>query len=255
MQSRRNDWTFRLKQELKSSYNAYFITLTYADHEIPEVIDEKTGEYKFSLCKRDFQLFMKSLRAKQSKKTDIKIRYYSVGEYGTKTHRPHYHAILFNVHQEIINQITDIWQLGHTHTGQVTDASIHYVTKYHVNKSFQKLDLPSEPEFTLMSRRPGIGSTYIKINALWHQENGYNYVVNNGYKQRLPRYFKNKLFTEDELKAMSKINEINNEKAQQDTYQKLLQLGIKDPYTYMYECNMNEQKQVKRKNKNENDMF
>jgi len=44
--ARRNQWAFRLKQELKDSENAYFITLTYDDTTLPEYIDYDSGEIK-----------------------------------------------------------------------------------------------------------------------------------------------------------------------------------------------------------------
>ena len=60
-----------------------FITLTYNNAHLPE---------HDSLCKRDFQLFMKRLR----KRFGSGIRYYMCGEYGGKYGRPLYHALLFN---------------------------------------------------------------------------------------------------------------------------------------------------------------
>ena len=48
-----------------------------------------------TLRKRDYQLFMKRLRKAFP---NDKIRFYAAGEYGPKTLRPHYHAILFGLH-------------------------------------------------------------------------------------------------------------------------------------------------------------
>lgn len=44
---------------------------------------------------RDIQLFLKRLRKFISKNYDEKIRYYIIGEYGTKSLRPHWHLLLF----------------------------------------------------------------------------------------------------------------------------------------------------------------
>ena len=68
------------------SSSAYFVTLTYDNNHVP------ISEHGFpTLCKRDFQLFMKRLRFN----TGVKIKYYVAGEYGSTNHRPHYHAVIF----------------------------------------------------------------------------------------------------------------------------------------------------------------
>ncbi|MDX8558692.1 hypothetical protein OZ663_18615, partial [Elizabethkingia sp. HX CGY] len=64
-----------------------------------------------SLDYRDFQLFMKRARKLQEKK----ISYFLVGEYGSQTFRPHYHAIVFDV--ENISAFLNEWRMGHTHAG------------------------------------------------------------------------------------------------------------------------------------------
>ena len=47
------------------------------------------------ICKSDGQKFMKRLRYYLSKKTDEKIRYYIVAEYGPQTFRPHWHVLVY----------------------------------------------------------------------------------------------------------------------------------------------------------------
>lgn len=143
--NRRNDWTFRLTQEHKKSTSAHFVTLTYTDDSVPVVMLEKpfNDQYAFlTLEKVHLQLFIKRLRKKFPHIKGPKgIRYYAVGEYGTKTQRPHYHLIIFNLDVygvELQKLMLETWQYGQVHVGEVTPASIHYVTKFHVNK----LDAP-----------------------------------------------------------------------------------------------------------------
>lgn len=52
----------------------------------------------------------------------------------------------------------------------------------------------NEPEFAVMSRNPGIGADYLMKNQKWFKQNGNLFVLNNGYKQRMPRYYKDKVF-------------------------------------------------------------
>jgi len=121
--NRRADWSFRLYQENKVSQSSHFLTLTYDDSTVP------VGDDCLSLCKRDLQLFIKRLR----KENGSRIRYYSVGEYGTQTSRPHYHSIMFSLDVKTVQKLPEIWGLGNVHVGQVNAASIHYVTKYVIN--------------------------------------------------------------------------------------------------------------------------
>ena len=127
--NRRTQWTFRLNQELKNSLSAYFLTLTYENCQIP--FDHESGLP--TLDKTHIQKFLKRLRRKSERFSGWKIRYYCVGEYGTHTQRPHYHIILFNLHTNLKELLLSTWQHGLIHIGKVTEASIHYTTKYHVN--------------------------------------------------------------------------------------------------------------------------
>lgn len=76
-----NNWVIRNYYESQCHKDKCFITLTYKDN--PKI-----------LIKRDLQLFFKRFRKKLELK-NIKVKYFAVGEYGTKNHRPHYHAIIY----------------------------------------------------------------------------------------------------------------------------------------------------------------
>lgn len=138
--SKRVDWSFRIAQELKVSSSALFLTFTYAD-ECPEIPRSPSG--LLELDKTHMQLFMKKLRLEQ----ESKLRYYSVGEYGTLTQRPHYHSIMFNLEPQVIARLDQIWSYGFVHVGEVTPASIHYVTKYVIDR--QALYGDRSPPFQL----------------------------------------------------------------------------------------------------------
>lgn len=190
--SRRNDWSFRLQQELRDSKNAKFITLTYAEGNEPWTENEV-----LTLSKRDCQLFMKRLRKHaepaRKKLNWPKIRYFLVGEYGTITERPHYHALIFNIPETTVDNLDNIWGLGFTYTGSCTNASIHYTTKYIINA--KPIENGRERQFSLMSRRPGIGHGYFKRTHQWHQQNNHYHAIGaHGQKVKLPRYYQNKMF-------------------------------------------------------------
>ncbi len=192
-----------------------------------------------SLKKTDIQLFMKKLR----KKEHGKLRYYTVGEYGTKTYRPHYHTIIFNGSRHINKNIQDSWSdrenvpRGITHCGNVNNASIHYITKYHVNytskkdwEAFQEFgEMACEREFATMSRNPGIGFQYIKRAGKWNRENNNLYVMNNGFKQAMPRYYKNKMFTKLKKEIMAAIAIKKADTAYIKEVKRLLKLKYENP--------------------------
>lgn len=194
LQAKRADWTFRLMQEEKVSKSGFFVSMTYADEHLVY------GDGGPTLCKADFQLFFKKLRNSQPKG----LRYFAVGEYGSKYGRPHFHMLLFNaVYRDILfaaRDIERIWQKGHVDVGDIEPASIHYVAKYVINRPGDYSGRVAP--FCLMSRRNGIGFNYMDKRS-WHRHAMRNYVSVNGVKSRLPRYFKDKFFSVDEKAALA----------------------------------------------------
>lgn len=248
--NRRADWSFRLNQELKDSDSCFFITLTYNDETLP--IIPSTGE--ITLRKSDFQNFLKRLRKRQAQLQDQKIRYYAVGEYGTNTDRPHYHAIIFNLVPQLIDHLDEIWQNGHTHVGSVTHHSIHYVTKYHLTPRHET-NTDRQPEFALMSRRPGIGHNYIKRAEKWHTENGFLHVKNGKFTQRMPQYYKEKIFDEIERKLLSSKQQDHLDREYWREFDRLTHMAVHDPDHKIFENDVNRARLVTHKSTEKNDLF
>lgn len=96
----------------------------------------------------------------------------------------------------------DIWGHGFCDIGDVTPASIHYVTKYVINKYDDYNG--REPPFSLMSRRPAIGRNYLDTHNDYHKKDLKNYTNVNGQKGRLPRYYKDKIFSKLEKERITK---------------------------------------------------
>lgn len=198
LSAKRTDWTFRLTQEMKQADSADFLTVTYSELTVPR--NEETGLPE--VRKRDVQLFMKRLRQENLQHSSTPLRFYMVAEYGTKTQRPHYHYILFNLHVITQSRLDLIWGLGKIDVGTVTTASIHYTTKYVINRHDDSSG--REKPFSLMSRRPGIGHNYVNTHGQWHKSELKNYTQVNGYINRLPHYYKNKIFTKNEKMLLAK---------------------------------------------------
>ena len=199
---RSRQWAMRCLHEAQMHEDNSFITLTYDDEHLPE---------NRSLDIRHFQLFMKRLR----KKIGVKIRFYHCGEYGENFGRPHYHACLFGYdfpdktlwkksnemplyRSELLE---GLWTFGYSSIGRVTFESAAYVARYIMKKiTGDRADTHYEwicpetgeiferkPEYTTMSRRPGIGRQWLDA----YHEDVYpeDFVVIKGKKMRPPKYY------------------------------------------------------------------
>lgn len=143
--------------EAKSHQFSCFTTLTYDQIHIPP---------GGTLKPQDCTLFLKRLR--KSLGSDRSIRYYLVGEYGDLTHRPHYHAAIFGMHEQENDRIQSNWGYGSTFTGDLTYDSAQYIAGYVTKKLTSKADPRLNgryPEFARMSLRPGIGALSIPAFA------------------------------------------------------------------------------------------
>lgn len=200
LSNNRADWTLRLKQELKQHASAVFITLTYSNENLLYGDSELPTLNKFDLRK-----FIKAIRnyerkIPKSNRHRSTVRYYACGEYGSETERPHYHAIMFGLQMQTINKLPILWGLGRIHIGQVSGASIHYVTKYVINR-YKKYEGRQKPFNAISNRSGGLGKNYL-INAAIHVKNAQTFIRNSEGIQRLPRYYKERIFLDQEQKAM-----------------------------------------------------
>lgn len=248
LENRRADWSFRLFQEMKISSSAYFITMTYEDSKLPSIDGVPT------LVKKDTQLFMKRLRKEHAKISSDSLRYYLVGEYGSKNKRPHYHMCLFNLDRRVTDnlavipkngyidyKLSDVWTHGFVHLGRLEAGSIHYVTGYVLGK--QDEPKGSLPVFSLMSRKPGLGQNYVK-KAIRYHRNNYDTTVKSesGHRHRLPRFYKNQMFSRDEVEMMEEKNWSKKMELDEKFILKRSKQG-KNPYEY--KVLLNEEKRRK----------
>lgn len=199
-------WSFRIMKEAQQYSNNFFITLTYDDTHIPS---------NGMLDKKAISNFNKKLKVYLDRKgLDSDFRFYGVGEYGSQTARPHYHVIYFNLDIpdlkfEYLDEnknlvfssefIRSIWNNGHIVIGSVDIGSACYVARYcdkkkRLNKTQKKelLERGFIPEFSVMSRRPGIGSNYL-FNAIDRFERGLYQDYINGKSYSMPLYFNKKI--------------------------------------------------------------
>lgn len=233
---KRKDYAVRLSHEAMMAQCSCFITLTYDDDHIPTTDWQKLHSHskqfdtgfgslpELTLIPSHVQKFMKRLRRhleyipKKGEKRDHvdgHIRYFAVGEYGSKTHRPHYHILIFGwspsdkTLMKIHNgkpvyrsaQLEKLWKYGFSSVSDVNTFVAKYCARY-VTKKFKRLQTDDGfaecivPEFTLCSSRDGgIGSSWFDVYGESSLKTGFVNVRCGDRISRfaVPKYYYNRL--------------------------------------------------------------
>lgn len=185
-------WISRLMVEDMFSKSSYFVTLTYDNEHLPVPI---------GVNKPDVQKFLKRFRKLKP------CRYFLVSEYGSQFSRPHYHlAMFFKEHLGIIELsklLEKTWTLGKHCIGTIDIASISYVAKYCLKPKRDPSSFYWSKTFSLMSRRPAIGYAFLgEDDDLTHlseiMERGIFELQVNGNVFAMPRYFRDKIFSDEQ---------------------------------------------------------
>lgn len=207
----------RCTHEAKMWPTNCFLTLTFDDDHYPA---------DGSINVRHLQLFMKKLR----KLYVHKIRFFACGEYGGQTHRAHYHVLLFNHHfpdQKIFSQknklqlftsetLSKIWTDGIHTIGPVNYQTAAYTARYALKKisgdrAADHYTRPHpltgalvrvQPEFIVMSRRPGVGATWFdKFKSDAYPS---DFLIVDGKKHPVPKFY-DKLKTQEDERLIEKL--------------------------------------------------
>lgn len=223
-------WADRMMLELETCKRAIFVTLTYNNENAHwSQFDELGNPLYATLDKRDCQLFMKSLRRRfdgSDGKPFRKIRFFLAGEYGERTLRPHYHAIIFglglddfsDLEQHGQNELgqnyyispllSDLWTHGFVLLSDVSWKTCAYVARY-VTKKYKgawAIDYAVRnviPEFSLMSRKPGIGREYLEQHPdCLDYENINLATADGGLKIRIPKYYYKQLVSDSKINTL-----------------------------------------------------
>jgi len=164
-------------------------------------------------------------------------RYYYCGEYGSKLLRPHYHLIIFGFEFDdrmpaftkagrqhyTSSLLSELWsdkngsELGLATVSDFSPEAASYVAAYVSKKQFganayehyERLDpatgefVTIQPEFTNMSRKPGIGMDWLKSYS--SDVYPHDFFIFNGHKVKPPKAYDKKMQLEDpELYALVK---------------------------------------------------
>lgn len=241
------EWANRMMFELEYHKKACFITLTYNDENIPwsEYVNDE-GEIcpSMTLVKKDFQLFLKRLRKEIYPQ---KVRYYACGEYGDKTKRPHFHAIIYGINFDFDRYqygksedgypqyrsptLEKVWTYGYSMICNVEWQTCAYVARYVTKKKkglqkdyYEYFNI--EPEFSLMSLKPGIGYQWYMDNKERMYKFGHVWLSKGekAIRARPPAYF-DKLYDIESHEEMEKIKKARKRIAEEEKKKKLYITG------------------------------
>ena len=211
---RSRQWAIRCVHEAALHEENAFITLTYDQEHLPT---------DGGLHKSHWQSFAKAVRrnldddAKNDRNHRPTFRYFHCGEYGDERGRPHYHAAIFGINFSADRKIwtmnkngeglyvspllEKLWGRGFCSIGELTFESAAYVARYVMKKingpraaeHYQRINKTTgetwtiQPEYTTMSRRPGIGQGW--IDKYYKEVRKSDAVLMNGKEIKPPIYY------------------------------------------------------------------
>lgn len=201
------DWLIRLNEEIKTNINAQFVTLSLSVESIIKLEEDiyKTGYKGISenIGQTDVNIlagFAVRRWAERWRKHNKRApRHFLVTELGhNSSERIHLHGLVWGEPE----MIEKTWQYGNIDIGEwVDERTINYITKYitkidEVHKGYKQKTFTSK----------GMGKEYIERNYHWHkfkgEETNTKYRLKDGRQIELPRYYKEKLWTEDEREIL-----------------------------------------------------
>lgn len=213
-----NEWKFRLQQTTKTATDAWFVTLTYDNENLPKRSDNG---------KIQLQRFFKRLR-KNYRLLEVapRFKYFAVAELGGKAGRIHYHILFFNTGwnwYQMHYRCKKTWGKGIVFTEDINPRRIAYVTKYiHQNiyrkpayeekivelkysngqTHFKKVKI-RRPNYFFMMCSKGIGLELLESDAMikYLVESG-GTIKNGDFIISIPRYYIEKLPNAETLKAI-----------------------------------------------------
>lgn len=183
-------WALRCVHESKMHERNCFITLTYSDENLPSP----------RLNYEDWQEFIREIR----RLTPLNLSVFVTGEYGEKTKRPHWHALIFgwspkdavykysNDRGDKIYEsktLTEIWGKGIAEFGSVTLQSANYCARYAAKKLTHGKDQDHDfHPISKKSQKNAIGKRWLEKH--WPDIFTYGTLfLSDGTTVPIPRYY------------------------------------------------------------------
>ncbi len=151
-----DDWVGRNIAEGKTAKAAHVVTLTYGEERSTGGIDHMRAAV---LTYSDVQKFLKHLRI-----DGYPVRYFAVGEYGSKKGRAHWHIVLYwqgavPEHKLRENFMQKHWPHGLSYWDKVSAQAIRYACKYLQKDMGDEYQQGFGP---MPSKKPPLGDAYFR---------------------------------------------------------------------------------------------
>lgn len=194
-----NDWRVRLLNEwlnlsISEQKKCRFLTLTVAPR-------------YYNIMLKQPQKMIKHFRDEYRRLFKKSVRYWAITERGDETDRLHLHMLVFNT-DATRSDFDTIWKYGMVNNRVVNKKRIMYCISYITDGVDPKtLILPKERKPKVFCS-PGLGKSYVtNLNRNNHiindSFNRFNLSVNlGGYNYAMPRYYQNKIFTDEEKRLI-----------------------------------------------------
>lgn len=194
-------WKVRLNEDIRMNKNAVFVTLTFDEEHLLKwgsMVDDAPDKIVENEIAR---IAVRHFLEKWRKKTKKSVRHWLITELGHKgTERIHIHGIIWTYDK---NLIIEKWDNGFVYLGTyVNETTIGYIVKY-----ITKIDSDHKGFEPKIFASAGIGAGYFKRDD--HKTNKFNgintreyYQTRSGYKLNLPKYYRNKIYSDDEKEKL-----------------------------------------------------
>ncbi len=210
---KRREWRIRNYEQLKETPTAVFFTGTVSSERYEYIKNRYGLEDDNEIITKIHRLFLERIR----KQMGFSIKHWTVTEKGhTNTRRIHLHGLYYTPEGmskfTLVNLLRNNWIDGYCYNGKyVNEKTINYVSKYMTKKDEDNPDFQGK---VLCS--PGLGRKFVdekKNRYKWNgQETKEDYYCKNGQLLALPRYYKTKLFTEEQRELLWMYREDKGEK-------------------------------------------
>lgn len=223
-------WSIRLQEEIRTDKTGKFVTMTFSDEWLVKIEEEVKKDYQIEGYELENQIAVYAVRhflERWRKKYGTSVKHWLVTELGQKeTERIHVHGIIWATAKDVTDGkiktvrkkvLEELWKYGNVNKQEkdweknyVNEATVNYIVKY-----ISKADIKHKEYDARVLTSKGIGSKYIdRPDARRNKYNGgktiETYTTRQGIKLNLPKYYRNKIYTEEEKEELW-INLMNKE--------------------------------------------
>lgn len=205
LKAKARNWQIRLGEEIEQTPYNYFITLTFSPGQLYTLL-KKTGQPE---CNAIVGIAIRRMLERWRKDHKKSIKHWFITEMGHEnTERIHAHGILFSNEPLEFKEIEKkkdgmlaewkYWKYGNVFVGTwVNMQTVNYLMKY-----VCKIDTDHKNFFGYIFCSPGLGKQWVeRMKSIYKYvpHGSLDYIrLRTGAKVKLPTYYKNHLYNEDE---------------------------------------------------------